>query len=105
MYPMGGNGAGQAIMDAACLSRCLAAHADPEVALRAYEGERLPVTSEVVLRNRAGGPEGVIDEVERRAPDGFSSLADVIDPAELEKIVSGYARASGQSAADRSPAG
>jgi hypothetical protein len=46
----------------------------------------------------------VIDEVERRAPDGFSSLADVIDPAELEKIVSDYARASGQSAADLSPA-
>jgi hypothetical protein len=73
------------------------------VALRAYEGERLPVTSDVVLRNRAGGPESVIDEVERRAPDGFSSLADVIDPAELEKIVSDYAQASGQSAADRSP--
>jgi hypothetical protein len=74
------------------------------VALWAYEGERRPVTSDVVLRNRAGGPEGVIDEVERRAPGGFSSLADVIDPTELEKIVSGYARASGQSAADRSPA-
>jgi hypothetical protein len=47
----------------------------------------------------------VIDEVERRAPDGFSSLADVIDPTELEKIVSDYAQASGQSAADRLPAG
>jgi 2-polyprenyl-6-methoxyphenol hydroxylase-like FAD-dependent oxidoreductase len=104
MYPMGGNGGGQAIMDAACLSRCLAAHADPEVALQAYERERLPIASDVVLRNRAGGPESVIDEVERRAPDGFSRLADVIDPAELEKIVSDYAQASGQSAADRSPA-
>ena len=77
----------------------------PVLALRAYEGERLPVTSEVVLRNRAGGPESVIDEVERRAPAGFSNLADVIDPAELQKIVSDYARASGQSAADLSPAG
>jgi hypothetical protein len=38
-------------------------------------------------------------------PDGFSSLADVIDPAELEKIVSDYAQASGQSAADQLPGG
>jgi len=101
MYPMGSNGAGQAIMDATCLGRCLTSHSDPAVALRRYEAERLPVTSDVVIRNRAGGPERVIDEVERRAPDGFRKLADVIDKAELETIVSGYAQASGQSAADR----
>ncbi|MGH3170866.1 MAG: FAD-dependent monooxygenase, partial [Trebonia sp.] len=98
MYPMGSNGAGQAAMDAACLARCLISQADPEAALLAYAGERLPVTSDVVLRNRAGGPERVIDEVERRAPDGFTRLADVIDPAELEKILSGYAQASRQAA-------
>jgi 2-polyprenyl-6-methoxyphenol hydroxylase-like FAD-dependent oxidoreductase len=97
MYPMGSNGAGQAIMDAACLARCLVAH-DPAAALRAYEDERLPVTSDVVLRNRAGGPERVIDEMERRAPDGFDKLEEVIDPAELEKIVAGYAQASRQDA-------
>jgi 5-methylphenazine-1-carboxylate 1-monooxygenase len=101
MYPMGSNGAGQAIMDATCLGRCLTSHADPAVALRMYEAERLPVTSDVVIRNRAGGPERVIDEVERRAPDGFRKLADVIDKAELEQIVSGYAQASGQSAVGR----
>ena len=98
MYPMGSNGAGQAVMDATCLARCLASEADPKAALLAYQDERLPVTSDVVLRNRAGGPERVIDEVERRAPDGFSKLEDVIDPAELEKIVTGYAQASRQAA-------
>lgn len=97
MYPMGSNGAGQAVMDAVSLSTCLASHASPEQALRAYQDERLPVTSDVVLRNRAGGPERVIDEVERRAPEGFSDLADVIDRAELEQIVASYAQASGQS--------
>ncbi|WP_245666671.1 FAD-dependent monooxygenase [Actinomadura latina] len=70
MYPMGSNGAGQAILDAANLSDHLARHADPADALRAYQDDRLPVTGEVVLRNRKGGPENVIDEVERRAPDG-----------------------------------
>jgi 5-methylphenazine-1-carboxylate 1-monooxygenase len=72
-----------------------ARHPEPARALLAYQDERLPASSEVVLRNRTGGPEGVIDEVERRAPGGFTSLGDVIDPAKLEAVVSGYARASG----------
>jgi 5-methylphenazine-1-carboxylate 1-monooxygenase len=97
MYPMGSNGAGQAILDATSLSRHLATQADPADALLAYQQERLPATSEVVLRNRVGGPEGVIDEVERRAPHGFERLADVIDATELDAVVNGYAQASGAS--------
>ncbi|GAA1291038.1 hypothetical protein GCM10009609_69080 [Pseudonocardia aurantiaca] len=31
----------------------------------------------------------------RRAPDGFGRLEDVIDAAELEAVVSGYAKATG----------
>jgi 2-polyprenyl-6-methoxyphenol hydroxylase-like FAD-dependent oxidoreductase len=104
MYPMGSNGAGQAILDATSLGHQLVRHADPADGLRAYQDDRLPATSEVVLRNRVGGPESVIDEVERRAPDGFSRLEDVIDAAELESVISGYARISGSSGqrADRS---
>ena len=97
MYPMGSNGAGQAVLDAESLARHLAAHTDPDAALRAYEAERLPATGEIVLRNRVGGPESVIDEVERRAPDGFERLADVIDAAELESVLNAYAAASGAS--------
>jgi 5-methylphenazine-1-carboxylate 1-monooxygenase len=97
MYPMGSNGAGQAILDATSLSDHLARHTDPAEALRAYERDRLPMTSEVVLRNRKGGPENVIDEVERRAPDGFSRIEDVMPPAEMEAIVNAYAQISGAS--------
>ena len=39
----------------------------------------------------------MIDGVERRAPDGFDRLEDVVDAAELEAVVSGYARAAGAS--------
>jgi 5-methylphenazine-1-carboxylate 1-monooxygenase len=92
MYPMGSNGAGQAILDATALAKQLAGYADAGDALQAYELERLPATSEIVVRNRAGGPERVIDEVERRAPAGFSRLDDVIAPAALEAIVSSYDR-------------
>jgi 2-polyprenyl-6-methoxyphenol hydroxylase-like FAD-dependent oxidoreductase len=94
MYPMGSNGAGQAVLDAVALTRHLTSGAAPEAALAAYQDERLPPTREIVLRNRVGGPEMVIDEVERRAPDGFDRLDDVIDPAELEAIVKSYAAAS-----------
>ncbi|OLT05998.1 salicylate 1-monooxygenase [Pseudonocardia sp. CNS-004] len=94
MYPMGSNGAGQAVLDAVALTRHLTSGADPDAALTDYQDERLPPTREIVLRNRVGGPEMVIDEVERRAPDGFDRLDDVIDPAELEAIVKSYAAAS-----------
>ncbi|WP_433467938.1 FAD-dependent monooxygenase [Spirillospora sp. CA-128828] len=97
MYPLGSNGAGQAILDASDLSTHLERHADPAEALRAYQRDRLPVTGEVVLRNRQGGPENVIDEVERRAPEGLSRLEDVIDPAELEAVVNAYVHTSGSS--------
>ena len=96
MYPMGSNGAGQAILDATALADHLVRHADPRDALRGYELERLSATSEIVVSNRAGGPERVIDEVERRAPAGFSRLEDVIAPAALEAIVSGYNRVTRQ---------
>jgi 2-polyprenyl-6-methoxyphenol hydroxylase-like FAD-dependent oxidoreductase len=97
MYPMGSNGAGQAVLDAESLARHLVEHPSPDDALRAYQEERLPATSEVVLRNRVGGPESVIDEVERRAPDGFERLEDVMPAAELDAVLSGYAAASGAS--------
>ncbi|MDA3624035.1 flavin-dependent oxidoreductase [Saccharopolyspora sp. WRP15-2] len=97
MYPMGSNGAGQAILDATSLGGHLAQCSDPTEALRAYQDDRLPATGEVVLRNRRGGPENVIDEVERRAPNGFSRIEDVIDVAALEAVVAGYAQASGAS--------
>ncbi|ASR35525.1 salicylate 1-monooxygenase [Prauserella marina] len=95
MYPMGSNGAGQAILDATALGARLALHADPAEALLAYQEARLPVTGEVVLRNRLGGPERVIDEVERRAPEGFTHIGDVMTADEIDAVVSGYATATG----------
>jgi 2-polyprenyl-6-methoxyphenol hydroxylase-like FAD-dependent oxidoreductase len=94
MYPMGSNGAAQAILDAVALAECLSAEADPVAALAAYDERRRPRVNEVVRQNRIGGPERIIDEVERRAPDGFAERTSVIDDAELDEILAGYARAS-----------
>lgn len=95
MYPVGSNGAGQAILDAVTIADCMQRHPDPVEALLAYERSRLPMTAEIVRMNRIGGPERVIDEIERRAPDGFEDADDVMSFAERETIVKRYAHASG----------
>jgi 5-methylphenazine-1-carboxylate 1-monooxygenase len=103
MYPMGSNGATQAIIDAASFARHVAAAA-PDDALSAYEHERRPVTSEIVRLNRLGGPERVIDLVEERAPNGFIHLDAVISPSELRQRLEQYTRltAGGTDPADAS---
>jgi 5-methylphenazine-1-carboxylate 1-monooxygenase len=95
MYPVGSNGASQAILDARCLADLLVSSEHARSALCAYEADRLPKTAEIVRNNRKGGPEGVIDEVERRAPDGFDRIDDVLSHAEREAIVKGYAQLAG----------
>lgn len=95
MYPVGSNGASQAVLDGRCLADQLAKTTDVNAALKAYEAERLPVCSQIVHTNRAGGPERVIDLVNSRAPEGFDDLADVATQQELESIVYGYAQMAG----------
>jgi 5-methylphenazine-1-carboxylate 1-monooxygenase len=95
MYPVGSNGASQAILDARCLADALVAAEHGRAALAAYAAERLPKTAEIVRNNRRGGPEGVIDEVERRAPDGFSDIDEVLSHTQREAIVKGYAQLAG----------
>jgi 2-polyprenyl-6-methoxyphenol hydroxylase-like FAD-dependent oxidoreductase len=95
MYPMGSNGASQAILDARCLAALLAGSGNIASALRAYDEERRPVTAKIVHDNRSGGPERVIDLIEARAPHGFTNLHDVASHAELEAIVKGYRKMAG----------
>ena len=95
MYPVGSNGASQAILDARCLADLLKNADHPMQALWAYEMERLPPTALIVRMNRSGGPEGVIDAVEQRAPDGFDNIDAVLSFEERKAIVRGYAGAAG----------
>ena len=95
MYPVGSNGASQAILDARCLADRLKDADHPVHALWSYEQTRLPMTAEIVRMNRRGGPEGVIDAVEARAPDGFSNIDDVLSFEQRKAIVRGYASAAG----------
>jgi 5-methylphenazine-1-carboxylate 1-monooxygenase len=95
MYPVGSNGASQAILDARFLADRLADAEHPAQALWTYEQVRLPMTAEIVRMNRRGGPEGVIDAVEARAPEGFSNIDDVLSFEQRKAIVRGYASTAG----------
>ncbi|PSC05505.1 flavin-dependent oxidoreductase [Alsobacter soli] len=95
MYPVGSNGASQAILDARCLADCLAKAEHPRHGLAMYEAERLPKTAEIVAINRQGGPERVIDAVEALAPNGFDDVERVLNYARREAIVKSYAGAAG----------
>jgi 2-polyprenyl-6-methoxyphenol hydroxylase-like FAD-dependent oxidoreductase len=95
MYPVGSNGASQAIVDARVLARELALQPSIKAAIAAYDAQRRPQTAGVVLANRQGGPERCLELVEQRAPDGFVDLDAVISRAELEEISRRYKRTAG----------
>jgi 5-methylphenazine-1-carboxylate 1-monooxygenase len=95
MYPVGSNGASQAILDARFLADRLQDCEHPRHALWVYEQNRLPATADIVRSNRRGGPEGVIDAVEERAPDGFTNIDDVLSFEQRKAIVRGYAAKAG----------
>lgn len=100
MYPIGSNGAAQAIRDARYLAdRLQEVRAGDRhgmaLALLEYEAERLPATAGIVLRNRLNGPEQVMQIAHERAPQGFSHIHDVISSDELQAISMRYKQIAG----------
>src|SRR5450631_3396951 len=71
MYPIGSNGASQAILDARVLAGCQRADDDVATAFERYERSRLPATAAIVEANRGLGPEIPMQLVHERAPGGF----------------------------------
>lgn len=99
MYPVGSNGASQAIVDARVLGAAFVDHGVNREALRAYETELLEKRSALVLRNRALGPGSVLGTLDEAAAAAFGRLADL--PArEVERVISDY-RAASAMAVDR----
>jgi len=97
MYPIGSNGATQAILDARALADEIAGStaAGLPAALERYEADRLPKTANIVRANRAQGPDHVLQVFEERAPEGFANVHDVASQAELEEIAAGYKKIVG----------
>ena len=96
MYPIGSNGASQAILDARALTNALITSPDDvPSALQVYESVRREATANIVLTNRRNGPEQVMQLAEERAPNGFQHIEDVISRAELEAIAQRYKQVAG----------
>ncbi|MBX3519261.1 MAG: flavin-dependent oxidoreductase [Xanthobacteraceae bacterium] len=95
MYPIGSNGSSQAILDARVLAREIQDKGETSAALVAYEAERRPATTQLVMLNRGNGPEQVMQMVEERAPNGFKVVTDVLTQQELEGIANNYKRVAG----------
>jgi 2-polyprenyl-6-methoxyphenol hydroxylase-like FAD-dependent oxidoreductase len=96
MYPIGSNGASQAILDGEAVTQELAKGDDPQLALQRYERRRLPPTAAIVESNRRKGIDIMLDIVEQRAPEGFTDRERVLPSDELERIVAGYKKLAAQ---------
>jgi 5-methylphenazine-1-carboxylate 1-monooxygenase len=96
MYPIGSNGASQAILDARVLTGCLRHYrSDRQRGLKRYDELRRPATAKIVLSNRRQGPEAAMQLVEDRAPSGFKCLEDVVSDTELKAIADRYKQLAG----------
>jgi 2-polyprenyl-6-methoxyphenol hydroxylase-like FAD-dependent oxidoreductase len=96
MYPRGGNGGAQAILDATAFARHAKVHRNAKDVLKAYEEERLPLVNAVVLQSRNAPPDVIIDEVERRTGGKrFKNIDDVMSREEMLKVLEKYKQVSG----------
>ena len=95
MYPVGSNGASQAIVDARVLGAALVAHGVGPAALQAYDQTLCGPVSALVLRNRGAGPFGMLGIVDERCGGVFEHIDDVIPAAEREVFMAGYKKAAG----------
>jgi 2-polyprenyl-6-methoxyphenol hydroxylase-like FAD-dependent oxidoreductase len=95
MYPIGSNGASQAILDARVLAGCVRADVDVRAALERFERLRLPTTGAIVEANRGLGPEVPMQLVHERAPDGFADIGSVITRDEIDEVTEAYRRTAG----------
>lgn len=95
MYPVGSNGASQAIVDARVLGAAMVEHGVGPAALRAYDERLCADISALVLRNRGAGPFGLLGLVDERCGGVFDDIDAMIPAAEREAFMARYKAAAG----------
>jgi 2-polyprenyl-6-methoxyphenol hydroxylase-like FAD-dependent oxidoreductase len=93
MYPIGSNGASQAILDADALANAIESNQNVKEALIAYDAERVPAAAAVVKQNRQKGPDFIMDLMEDRFPEGFTK--EQIPHQELSDVMAHYKKVAG----------
>ena len=100
-YPVGSNGASQAILDARVIGAKLLAQGVTPAALAAYEAEVRPLATGIGQTNRAGkGPDAVLQQVEDLCGGDFTTIDEVIPRADLAAHAARYKSISGFSIED-----
>ncbi|KRA47218.1 FAD-dependent monooxygenase [Devosia sp. Root635] len=101
MYPRGGNGLCQALVDARVLAEKLSEVNNPQEAFKQYEEIRRPFANRLVIANRGEGPEVVRRIVEERSGGKpFDDIEQIFPIAECEKIFLEYHRMAGMQRPD-----
>lgn len=95
MYPVGSNGASQAIVDARVMGSHLVEHGVGPDALLAFEDQLIEPMSALVLRNRGHGPIGILGLVDERSGGYFDQIDDVLRLDEIEEFMATYKAAAG----------
>ena len=95
MYPIGSNGASQAILDSVHLARAFEIYGLSLSALNSYEGQRREKVNTLINANRRDGPDKILDIVADRAPNGFKEITDVVKLEELRSIALKYKSTAG----------
>ena len=95
MYPVGSNGASQAIVDTRVLGAAFLQHGVGTEALQLYEQTMLEDMNQLILRNRGAGPIGILGIVEERCGGIFEDIEDVIPRHEIEDYMAKYKAAAG----------
>lgn len=97
MYPRGGNGACQAIVDGGALADALASTDDVDAALLEFQGRRLRAVNGIVMAHRGEGYEVIRRMVEDRTHgERFDDVEQVLPLAEADEIFGKYHSLVGQ---------
>jgi 2-polyprenyl-6-methoxyphenol hydroxylase-like FAD-dependent oxidoreductase len=95
-YPVGSNGASQAIVDARVIGAQMLEHGETQAALEAFEAEIRPLATSVGRTNRAGkGPDAILQRVEDLCGGDFDDITQVIPRAELAAHAERYKTIAG----------
>lgn len=94
-YPVGSNGATQAIIDARKLGAAFRDHGMTRAALLAYEGEMRPRAEGILRANRGKGPDAVMQMVEDLCGGVFDDLEPILPREKLAAHAEHYKRLSG----------
>lgn len=94
-YPVGSNGASQAIVDARIIGASILAHGVSPRALTAFEKKVRPESRKVILANRGSGPDAIMQMVEDRCGGVFENIDDVIPNDELAAHAASYKAMAG----------